>query len=141
MPSKMEHTQLISMIQWTSLKSVKSLRIFVLVLLAMLLPLRGVAAAVVACEQQPASHTQTVVMSHDHEVHGTASQDDACASHDHEGFDKGRHCVSSCAVTPLLSAVPSVATPSAASSTVFPRFAAPAPTFQSGGQDRPPRSI
>lgn len=109
--------------------------------MAMLLPLRGVSAAVVACDQLEDSHMQTVVMPHDHEVHGAASQGEASGSHDHDGFDRARHCVSSCAATPLISALPSVATPEAASATDFPRFAAPAPTFQSDGPDRPPRSI
>ena len=120
----------------------KSLRIFVIVLLAMLLPLRAVSAAAVTCGPQAASHTQTVVMPHDHQMHNSgAAQDDASQVHDHEGFDKTRHCVSSCSAAPLMSALPSVAAPTTASSTVFPRYAAPAPTFQSGGQDRPPRSI
>ena len=42
---------------------------------------------------------------------------------------------------PLMAAVPSLLTPALLSTTVFPHFAAPAPTFQSDGQDRPPRSI
>lgn len=118
----------------------KALRIFVLVLLAVLLPLRGVAAAAAVCGQQAASHTHTVAPSHGHEAHGTASQDDACASQDHDGCDNARHCASSCAATPLMSAWSALVAPSAESSTVFPRFVAPAATFQSGGQDRPPRS-
>jgi hypothetical protein len=122
-----------------SLNSVKSLRIFVVVILAMLLPLRGVSAAVVTCAQAPASHSQTAVMSDEHHAQGEVSLGDASPSHEYDGLDKARHCVSSCAAVPLMTALPSVASPTDASSTVFPRFAAPAPTFQSGGQDRPPR--
>lgn len=117
----------------------KSLRIYVVVILAVLLPLRGVSAAVVTCAQAPAPYTQTAGMSHDHQAHGEVALGDASQSHEHDGLDKARHCVSSCAAVPLMSALPSVASPTDASSTVFPRFAAPAPSFQSGGQDRPPR--
>lgn len=120
--------------------TVKSLRIVVLLLLVMLLPLRGVSAAVVPCEQLAASHTPTMVVSHDHHGHGAESHEDASADHDHGGFDRLRHCLSSCSAMPLMSALPAVASPAMVGLTLFPRFAAPAPTFQSGGQDRPPRS-
>lgn len=120
----------------------KTVRLFVLVLLAMLLPLRGVSAAALLCEQQPAS--QTEVVSHDHGDHDMATglgEDRAQHDHSHNGFDKGRHCLSSCSAAPLMGAVPAVLTPTLAGTTVFPHFAAPAPTFQSDGQDRPPRSF
>jgi uncharacterized protein involved in copper resistance len=125
---------------------VKTLRLFVLVLLAMLLSLRGVSAAALLCEQQPVSHTQVVEVEVDAHEHDTASMpghDHANHDHDHghSDFDKGRHCVSSCSALPLMAVAPTVLTPTLAGTTVFPRFAAPAPTFQSGGQDRPPRSI
>lgn len=119
----------------------KTLRLFVLVLLAMLLPLRGVSAAALLCEQQPVSHTEVVVEAHDHDTAATPVHDHASHDHSHSGFDKGRHCLSSCSAAPLMGAVPSVLTPTLAGITVFPHFAAPAPTFQSDGQDRPPRSI
>ncbi|MBX3620782.1 MAG: hypothetical protein KF891_12465 [Rhizobacter sp.] len=120
----------------------KTVRLFVLVLMAMLLPLRGVSAATLLCEQHPASHTE--VVSHDHGGHDMASATDgdhAQHDHSHNGFDKGRHCLSSCSAAPLMAVAPSVLTPTLLGTTVFPHFAAPAPTFQSDGQDRPPRSI
>ena len=116
----------------------KTLRLFVLVLLAMLLPLRGVSAAALLCEQLPASHTEMVAVdTHEHDTASMPGHDYAS----HSGFDKGRHCLSSCSAAPLMGAVPAVLTPTLAGTTVFPHFAAPAPTFQSDGQDRPPRSI
>jgi len=121
---------------------VKTLRLFVLVLLAMLLPLRGVSAAALLCEPHPASHTE--VVSHDQGGHDMASatgEDRVQHDHSHDGFDKGRHCLSSCSAAPLMAGVPSPFTPTLLGTTVFPHFAAPAPTFQSDGQDRPPRSI
>lgn len=124
-----------------TLTTVKSLRIVVLVLLAMLLPLRGVSAAALLCEQQPASHTEMAALAHDHEAASATARDHAQHEHDHGGVDKDHHCLASCSATPLMSALPTIASPAAAGAAVFPHFAAPAPTFQSGGQDRPPRSI
>jgi hypothetical protein len=122
---------------------VKSLRIFVLVLLAMLLPLRGVSAAALLCEQQPASHAEVVTVAHGHEMASTAGHDPSHQQHDHDhsGVDKGRHCLSSCSAPPLMGEAPTIASPLANGTTVFPHFAAPAPTFLSDGQERPPRSI
>ncbi len=126
-----------------SLNPVKSLRIFVLVLLAMLLPLRGVTAATTLCEQQPASHSEFVVHAHGHEMASGAGRDQSHEQHDHghSGADKGRHCLSSCSAPPLMGEAPTIASPLANGTTVFPSFAARAPTFLSDGQERPPRSI
>lgn len=119
----------------------KLLRIFVLVLLATLLPLRGVSAAALPCEQQPASHTELVASEHAHDMADTAGDEHSRQhDHDHIGADKGRHCLSACSVTPLISALPTIASPPAAGTIDFPHVAAPAPTFQSEGQERPPRS-
>jgi len=112
-------------------------------LLAMLLPLRAVTAATVLCEQQPASHSEVVVHAHGHETAGAAGHEHSHQQHDHghSGADKGRHCLSSCSAPPLMGEAPTIAPPHASGTTVFPRFAAPAPTFLSDGQDRPPRSV
>lgn len=122
----------------------KKFRLFVLMLLAMLLPLRGVSAAALLCEQQPASHAESVAIAVDAHAHDTASMpghDQDSHDHSHTDFDKGRHCMSSCSAAPLVSALPTVLAPTLAGTTVFPHVAAPAPTFQSEGQDRPPRRI
>lgn len=111
-------------------------------LLAMLLPLRGVTAATVPCEQQPASHSEVVVHAHGHEMASAAEHDQSDEQHDpsHSGADKGRHCLSSCSAPPLMGEAPTIASPLANDTTVFPHFAAPAATFLSDGQERPPRS-
>lgn len=125
-----------------SLNLVKSLRIFVLALLAMLLPLRGVSAATTLCEQLSTPHAEALVLEHGHETASDAGHDQSQQhDHGHSGADKGRHCVSSCSATPLMTALPTFASAPGASTTVFPSFAAPAPTFLSDGQERPPRSI
>lgn len=119
----------------------KTFRLYVLVLLAMLLPLRGVSAAALLCEEQPASHTEFVAHAHDHAAATAAEHAHSQPGHDHGDFDKGRHCLSSCSAAPLMAVAPTVAAPMLAGITVFPHFTAPAPTFQSDGQERPPRSI
>lgn len=72
----------------------KTLRLFVLVLLAMLLPLRGVSAAALLCEQPPMSHTEVVVDAHGHDAAATSVHDHSGHDHTDSGFDKGRHCPS-----------------------------------------------
>lgn len=122
----------------------KSLRIFVLVLLAMLLPLRGVSAATALCEHPSTPHAGSVGFDHGHEMAGDAGHVHS-QPHDHGqghgGADKGRHCASLCSATPLMTALPTLALAPIAGTTAFPHFAAPSPTFLSGGQERPPRSI
>ncbi|MBX3618969.1 MAG: hypothetical protein KF891_03090 [Rhizobacter sp.] len=125
-----------------SLNPVKSLRIFVLVLLAMLLPLRGVSAATGLCEQLSTPHAEALVLGHGDAMASDAGHDHSQPhDHDHSGADKARHCVSSCSATALMTALPTLASAPMAGTTAFPHFAAPSPTFLSGGQERPPRSI
>ncbi|HET7868419.1 MAG TPA: hypothetical protein VFL86_28745 [Burkholderiaceae bacterium] len=121
-----------------TLISMKAIRLFVLVLLAMLLPLRGVSAASLLCEQQPVSHGEVMVHAHGHEAANAASHEHS--QHEHAGADKGRHCLSSCSAAPLMATAPSVAMPVLIGTAVFPHFAAPAPAFESEGLERPPRS-
>jgi len=123
-----------------SLDPVKSLRILVLVLLALLLPLRGVSAAALPCGQQPTSHTELPASAHEHELSGAAALGHAQHEHEHGRVDKERHCQSSCSATPLISALPLLVSPALTGTTTFAHLAAPAATFQSDGQERPPRS-
>ena len=123
----------------------KLLRICLLVLLAILLPVRGAIAAAVPCAgighhapaEAPAAH---------HHMHATgvvaaASTGHGTHHHDHAGNDKCNLCSSCCSTAPLLltflPTVPALDGPSAD----FPLLQAPAPTFLSDGQERPPRSI
>lgn len=127
----------------------KILRVWLLLLLAILLPLRGAIAAALPCagigHPAPAEHAHL----HLHHAMGAAGTVAADATsigqgghpHDHAGADKCNLCSSCCATAPLLLTFsPTVATLDD-SSVEFPRLRAPAPTFLSDGQERPPRSI
>ncbi len=145
----------------------KTLRICLLLLLAVLLPVRGGVAAAMLCPpagvgtqsevaalQLPASHHdfggQQAVhdhSAHDHSANGQAranANDVSAETPDHGASgapDKCNVCSSFCSVTPLVSHLPDLPTPQAVARAVFPAVPAQAPTFFSDGQDRPPRSI
>lgn len=134
----------------------KHLRIFILVLLAVLLPIRGAVAATMLCPEGDGSVTMEVAVQHahhgmhsEHEMHSSGS-----ASHHHAGeangdghSSSGEHpatcqfCASGGCMPSMLGSFPSLGLPSLTSSTVFPTLTTRVPAFQSGGQDRPPRTI
>jgi hypothetical protein len=128
--------------------AVKSFRIWLLVVLAVLLPLRGVMAAAMAC---PNAHTHEQVRQQVHEHHAMGGMHGAhpeAASHPH-GPNGGAHaaagkctlCSTCCSAAPMLASfAPTVVEPAGAT-TVFPRLRATAPVFWSDGPERPPRSI
>lgn len=125
-----------------NLTLVKTFRLLVLMLLAMLLPLRGLSATTLLCKQVPASHSQLAV--HEHGVHSDAAHGEAShehSDHDHGGVDKSHHCLSACSAPPMTAAAPSVALPALLGAARFPAYAAHVSTFQPDGQERPPRSI
>ena len=81
---------------------------------------------------------------HQHADHSAGAHDagnSASAGHHAGGFEKCNLCCDFCSITPLLSALPSVPAPRDLSSVSFPALFAPAPSFLSDGQERPPRSI
>jgi hypothetical protein len=124
---------------------VKILRIWLLVLLAILLPLRGAIAAALPCEgighRAPVEHAHVHPGMDSAGVEAVASHGHGGHHHDHAGVDKCNLCSSCCSTAPLLLTFsPTVAAPDS-SSVEFPLLQAPAPTFQSDGQERPPRSI
>lgn len=117
----------------------KTLRLWLLVLLALLLPLRGALAAAMVCA--PAALTAPA----EHEAH--AHHGDGAGAHaaQHEpgtadGTDRCNVCSASCAATPLPQQPPGVAEPPGLAAAPYPDVAAAAPDFVSDGQDRPPRS-
>jgi hypothetical protein len=123
---------------------VKTFRLLVLMLLAMLLPLRGLSAATLLCKQVPASHSELAVHGHGNDVHPDTAHSQAQhdhGDHDHGGVDKSHHCLSACSAPPLRADSPSVALPALLGTAVFPAYAAHVSTFQPDGQERPPRSI
>jgi hypothetical protein len=128
---------------------VKVLRIWLLVLLAVLLPVRGGMAAAMACVPAAAAAAPSEVEVTDHHEH----HDHAAAHHDHgagdpevtaaagHGHGECNLCSAFCSVTPLPSAAPTVAAPLDLAAAAFPSVGAPAPNFLSSGPERPPRSI
>jgi hypothetical protein len=134
---------------------VKSFRIWLLLLLAVLLPVRGAMAAAMLCPPVGAG-TPGEVRLMDHpapgqhhpaaEVHG-AGHDHAAHDHASGGQDDGtssqdscRLCTAFCSVTPMVSSLPTVVAPLDLSTAAFPHLSAPAPSFVSDGQERPPRT-
>jgi Protein of unknown function (DUF2946) len=133
---------------------VKTLRIWLLVLLAVLLPVRGAVAAAMLCP--PAgTGTQTELRLHDH-ASGHALMDAAEHRHADRGHGSGADahhdgsadttdrcnlCSAFCSVTPLIGSLPALPLPQEPAAIRFPDLTVPAPSFISDGQERPPRSI
>lgn len=151
-----------------TLTFVKPWRIWLLMLLAVLLPVRGAVAAAMLCpatgsgaQVELATAGQTVVheamdhvLSHD-QLHGQSDELRHTGGHDHaagashDGHQSPDHAVSEgcnacsayCSLTPLVSNLPTLAAPLDPATVKFSDLSAPAPTFQSDGQERPPRTI
>lgn len=106
-------------------------RIFLLVLLALLLPLRGVSAAALACGPQgPASHTVMAAAVQEH-----------CGQQDgHDEADAGRLGAACCPAVALVATGTVALAPPSVGSTAFPSWSAPVPRFESSAPERPPRS-
>ena len=132
----------------------RTVRALFVIFLALLLPLRGAVAGAMLCPAGGASAAASSHMQH------LAAHDDATAMHHDDGahHDHAHHeqaqptstssshdtgcnlCIAFCSMTPMPSAAPTIE-PSTLSTTLsFPALQAPAPSFQSGGPDRPPRS-
>lgn len=143
----------------------KLLRICLLVLLAVLLPVRGAMATAMLCapagmgqhgEMRVAgaehAHQHAEPKAHEGAAHSHAGQDigdgvehdhgsSALHGHDSSSQDRCSLCSACCASPPLLSTPAGIVEPTALGAVSFPTFSAPAPTFLSDGQERPPRSI
>jgi uncharacterized Fe-S radical SAM superfamily protein PflX len=136
---------------------VKSLRIWLLVLLAVLLPLRSALAAAMMCHVAGTGVQTEVQMAEQAHDHGQAHSRSASGDHhgaeptsqaaDHHDFanvgdpaDKCNLCSAFCSVTGMVSGTATTAEPPSVA-TVFPHLYAPPPSFVSDGQERPPRSI
>jgi hypothetical protein len=135
---------------------VKTFRILVVLLLALLLPLRGAVAATMLCAT-PGEASEVTAAQHEdehgrhaghhdpamHADHQAMAADPAPSHHDGQGAhaDACNLCTSGCHATPLATAPPQLAQPRLTARLVFPALCVPAPAFQSDGQERPPRSI
>lgn len=115
----------------------KILRLCFLLLLAVLLPIKGAMAAALLCPAGGAG-MQVEMQMHAHAGHHDMG-DHPASHHDHGAVDKCNTCSAFCSATPLVSDMPRLPEPSALPAVRFPAISTPAPTFLSGGQDRPPR--
>ena len=133
----------------------KNVRIVILVLLALLLPIRGAVAATMMCpEGEGTSTTQVVSLQTHNDMHaGHEMHSHHSAAHHHPTADasdndssSGEHpatchfCASGCCMASMVGTVPSLGQPGLMSFVTFPALTAPLPAFHSGGQDRPPRT-
>lgn len=133
----------------------KTLRIWLLILLAVLLPVRGAVAAAMLCAPASAAHHQELGV-HQHQVaqvpmdsaahhHEHADHaDHAQHGHDDEGSssgssDKCNLCSACCSVAPMVSSTPAVPVFLGLTEVFFPSISVPAASFLSDGQERPPR--
>jgi len=139
-----------------NLAAVKPLRVWLVLLLALLLPVRGVLAAAMLCPPAGVG-TQAELRLEDHHAAGHAHGAEAdAATHDHAhhhadgatqghdasptGQDRCNQCSAFCSVTPLVDTTPPSCGPPAAAAARFPALTVPAPHFVAGGLERPPRS-
>lgn len=145
------------------IRAVKHLRVWLVLLLAVLLPLRAAMAAAILCPAagvgaqgesitHGASHDSGVLHHGDgahHHHHGAFhaySPDGNGAGTVDDGQSPGVQdscnvCSAFCSATPLVGSGPDLAGPRDLADMSFPDLRAPAATFLSGGQERPPRSI
>ena len=133
----------------------KTLRICLLILLAVLLPIRGAVAAAMLCPPAGMSSPSGASASVDHAMHHHEAMAEAAdqqhGDHHASGADVGgtdvggtgkcNLCCAFCGMTPLLSSLPTVPMPLMSAAVSFPDFSVPAASFLSDGQERPPRSI
>lgn len=133
-----------------SLAFVKLLRVWLLVTLAVLLPIRAAMAVALPCALSGLdSHSEAMYQDaagHRHSMGvQEADQHDegAGALHEHEEscLDKCNLCSASCSATPLVSIIAGIPEPLDSVSASFPDLSVPALSFLSDGQERPPRSI
>jgi hypothetical protein len=117
---------------------VKSLRLWLLVAIAVLLPIRGVMAAALPCMNM-AHGAASVAAPWAHAHHH-----DASGHHHHPGqagADKCNACASCCTAPPMMATFSPAVAPLALPSVPFPAVTVALPTFVSEGPERPPRSI
>ncbi|HEV8690805.1 MAG TPA: DUF2946 family protein [Ideonella sp.] len=118
----------------------KLLRVWLLILLAVLLPARGVVAAAMLCpvgSHAAVVHEQALALDDHHGGHHDKQHD-----HGHGSVaDTCNMCSAFCSMAPLASSAPAPLPVLDAATTVFPETSAPVARFQSDGPERPPRSI
>jgi hypothetical protein len=127
---------------------VKTLRICLLVLLAVLLPIRGAVAAAMPYVSAGLHHEGGAAAAHVHHAGMTVPGHDpathaAAGPNEHHsgGAPTCNLCCDFCSLTTLPTS-PTALPPATDFATLsFPDLFAPLPSFLAGGQERPPRSI
>lgn len=130
----------------------RTFRIWLLVFLAVLLPIRGAVAAGMLCETESGHHAVVEAGrfasvhdhgdGHDSNTHASPSTGDAVnESGSSSGSDSCNLCVAYCSVTAIPGSLPGLAIPLETVAVSHPYFAAAAPSFIPGGLERPPRSL
>ncbi|MGZ5179443.1 MAG: hypothetical protein ACXWC6_01195 [Ramlibacter sp.] len=131
----------------------RTLRVWLLVLMAVLLPFRAALASAMPCATWPsnATHAQGVQhhqhhQDHQHDQHDQHLADAQHASDDgapHHGLGDAGKCASCCTVcsAPALPGTAPVLAQAPGGAAVFQVPWMPPLSFVSGGQDRPPRTI
>jgi len=126
---------------------VKLFRLWLVVLLAVVLPVKGALAAAMLCPPAGSEPAGVSAMAHGAE-HSHADMGHEHAGHDHAARDHGKSahdkcnlCSSACSSPSMPSSSSGFGEPEALTSQSFPGLSAPAPTFLSDGQERPPRSL
>lgn len=123
-------------------------RLCLLMLLAVLLPLRGAVAAAMLCPGGQAAQLQLSaapagMTMHDH-AHMQAHEAQTGQAHHAQAsgeLAKCNTCCDFCAMTPLPATEPLLPVAQALATVRYPHLLAPAPSFVSGGQERPPRPV
>lgn len=144
---------------------VKSIRALVLLLVALLLPIRGAVAATMVCPEMGGTGQRLAATAHAHQTlhlggadavvdhhhgdaqaragHQTHGAPDPAATDAPDGAvsDTCHICASGCGVAALLTAFPSPWVATLVARALFPSVSLPALDFQLDGQDRPPRTL
>lgn len=142
-----------------NLVNVKSVRIWLLLLLAVLVPVRGAVASAMLCpignmgeqgelrmhkhQAGPGAVDHHLAAEHTDHRHAAAAADEG---HHDEGQGNGTSdtcnaCAAYCSLTALFSEAPRLTELMDPAAVTFPDLSSPPPTSPSGRQERPPRSI
>ena len=130
----------------------KSFRTWLAILLVCLVPIRGAVAAGMLCEME--LPFAAAVVSGQAEHHHDAAAHEASGHHHHDeaeapadgadhptaGADACSLCAGCCSAAALVGSLPVLLPALVLNSVSFPSLAATAPSFISGGPERPPRS-
>lgn len=137
----------------------KTLRVLVVLLLAVLLPVRGAFAGAMPCEGAGAPHGGAMAhlqspQGHEHHAsHDPASPHDHASGHEHAshadaavGHDGTtasptcQFCASGCCMASIVASVPALGPAPFVATAAYPPLVVPDPAFESGGPERPPRT-